>query len=162
MLLSLAVITCACAMDPGPAPNTFDPCTPIVLVPAADATAAERASIDAAITSWRVRAGVALTTEDVEGAPRVGVLFRSAPLAFFGVYERDTVVINRELSDASMRTVVVAHELGHAFGLPHMSDGASVMSPGNLTISPGAIDEQALAALGGGVPLKSGRRPQKH
>jgi hypothetical protein len=143
------VACCACSANPGPAPHTFDPCTPIVLVPAADATAAERASIDAAIAAWRDRAGVELTTEPVEGAPRLGVLFRAAPLVFFGIYERDTVVINRELADGDMRAVVVAHELGHAFGLPHVADGASVMAPGNLTVPPGEVDERALAALWG-------------
>ena len=148
-LLLTALLAAACASDPGPAPATFDPCTPIVLVPAADASAAERASIESAIAAWRSRAGVELTTDEIEGAPHVAVLFRPAPLAFFGVYERDTVVINRELSDDAARSVVVAHELGHAFGLVHVSDGSSVMVPGNLKTPPGVVDEQALEKLWG-------------
>lgn len=150
--LLLTVLVPACVGDPGPAPQTFDPCTTIVLVPADDATADERQSIAMAVAAWRDRAGVALTTEDVPGAPRVGVLFRPAALAFFGVYERETVVINRELTDMNARSIVVAHELGHAFGLVHVDDGTSVMRPGNLTIPPGVVDEAALSALWGACP----------
>jgi hypothetical protein len=146
--LVLLILSSACA-DPGPAPATFDPCNTIVVVPAADASAAERASIDAAIALWRGRAGVTVTTDEVPGAPHVGVLFRQAPLAFFGVYERETVVINRGLDDGAARTIVVAHELGHAFGLVHVSDRTSVMVPGNTTVPPGAVDQQALATLWG-------------
>lgn len=148
-LLLTLLVTAACGGDPGPAPSTFDPCTPVVLVPAADASAAERASIAAAIAAWRGCAGVALTLDEVEGAPHVPVVFRSASLAFLGIYERDTVVVNRELTDDAARAVVVAHELGHAFGLVHVEDRASVMLPGNLTVAPGAVDEQALAKLWG-------------
>jgi hypothetical protein len=151
-VLLLTLLLPACVGDPGPAPLTFDPCSTIVLVPASDATTEERQSIDMAVAAWRARAGVALTTEDVPGAPRVGVLFRPASLAFFGIYERETVVINRELTDMDARAVVVAHELGHAFGLAHVEDRTSVMLPGNLTIPPGAVDEAALSALWGACP----------
>ena len=46
---------------------------------------------------------------------------------------------------------VIAHELGHAFGLFHVpaSERISLMNPGNLTTPPTTADQAALAALWG-------------
>lgn len=45
--------------------------------------------------------------------------------------------------------IVIAHELGHAFGLPHIQGRASVMNAGNLTVAPNDDDRRALEALWG-------------
>ncbi len=127
----------------------MDPCVPIVLVPADDVTAAERASIEDALRLWNDAAGTELTLGEVEGAAHVPVHFRDAPLIFLGVYERGSVVVNRGLTDERTRTVVLAHELGHAFGLAHVEDEGSVMVPGNATVAPGPRDAAAIAALWG-------------
>ncbi|HEY5949139.1 MAG TPA: matrixin family metalloprotease, partial [Kofleriaceae bacterium] len=56
--------------------------------------------------------------------------------------------INETLAHAQL-PIVVAHELGHAFGLVHVSDRPSLMNPGNVTTPPNESDRQALAGLWG-------------
>jgi hypothetical protein len=142
----------ACVGEPGPEPPTFDPCAPLVLTAADDASAAERESLDDAVALWRAMLGAKVTTIDVAGAPRMLVAFRDAPLAFLGIYEPAGIAVNRGLTDPSARAVVLAHELGHVFGLSHVDDTASVMRPGNLSVPPGARDAAALAAIWGECP----------
>ena len=72
---------------------------------------------------------------------------------FHGLYddEHGVVYINRALSDDHQRTVTVAHELGHAFGLLHIDRDArvSVMNPNNLSVEPNDGDAAELVALWG-------------
>lgn len=70
----------------------------------------------------------------------------------FGFY--DDVDVKLEISDAltdEQRAIVIAHELGHAFGLVHVpaSERASVMNVANLSIVPTHADQLAVAALWG-------------
>jgi Zn-dependent peptidase ImmA (M78 family) len=70
----------------------------------------------------------------------------------FGFY--DDVDVKLEISDAlsdDQRAIVIAHELGHAFGLVHVAatERASVMNVANLRIAPTAADQLAVAALWG-------------
>jgi hypothetical protein len=148
----MALVTSACTGGPGAEPPVFDPCAPLVIAAADDSTAAERASLDEAVAMWRAMSGAQVTTDDLPDAPRLVVTFRDAALVFFGIYEPSGIAVNRGLTDPSMRAVVLAHELGHAFGLLHVSDPASVMKPGNLTVPPAARDAEALAALWGVCP----------
>jgi len=93
------------------------------------------------------------------GAPSVGlradttvnVVFEEAASAFHGLYDDSAgvIYINTEITDPKVLPIVIAHELGHAFGLPHVTGRASVMNPGNLTIAPNESDQAALEALWG-------------
>lgn len=140
---------------------TYDVCEPTVIVPAADATPDELASIDAAIAMWNESSETRLTREDLPGAQRIPVRFEEAALAFYGVYEDEVgeVVINRLLTDPHHRAVTIAHELGHAFGLWHVDrqERVSVMNRANLEVEPTAADADALVATWGAcgpLPLK--------
>jgi hypothetical protein len=110
------------------------------------------ASIDDAIAMWSTE-GVMLARGDTG---EVTIVFRPASSAFYGFYDvtTATVYINNDLADPAQRAIVIAHELGHSFGLVHVSPNtrASVMNPGNVTIAPDDGDRAALAAIWGSCP----------
>ena len=87
----------------------------------------------------------------------ISLEFQAAAEMFHGFYDdqRGVVYINLSLEDDHQRSVTIAHELGHAFGLVHVqaSERASVMNPGNLTVEPTAADAAALTALWGNCPV---------
>jgi len=125
----------------------YSPCAAVPLAPEPDTTESERASILDAVELWRDVGVTALTMSEEESDPSVPLRFRDAAAVFRGIYEPSSglVSINRKL-DGSARTITIAHELGHALGLPHVpsSERASVMNPGNLTVTPTAEDVEAL------------------
>ena len=145
----------ACAAQDGSAPIkvTHDPCTPPSVTTAASATPAQTAGIAAAEALWRPRGIPALGVRD-GGA--LEVRFQPAAPPFHGLYDdvASVIYINDDLTDPTMLSIVIAHELGHAFGLVHVSADvrASVMNPGNLAVLPTADDQQALEALWGVCP----------
>jgi len=133
---------------------TFDPCEPVSLTPAPGAGADELASLDRAIDMWQHMGLTALGRAQPD-APRSGrvleVRFETAARVFYGVYDDESgvVFINRRLSDDQARAVTIAHEVGHAFGLPHISGRDSVMNQKNLVHEPNAGDADELRALWG-------------
>ena len=139
-LLALA----ACGGTAGPTTDAVihDACSPLALV----TTATDRqASLEAAQAMWRDH-----------GAPSLGlradttleVRFDAAAGAFHGLYEDGVIYINDDLVEPEL-SIVVAHELGHAFGLVHITDRASVMNPANLTVPPNDADRNAIVTLWG-------------
>jgi hypothetical protein len=151
----LFLAACAEMDDPGDTriDITFDPCEPLVLEPAADATDEERASIARAIAMWNALIGGRLTMDEVPGARRLPVSFEEAPGSFYGVYEDEqgAILVNRRLEDDRERSITIAHELGHAFGMFHVDrdEATSVMNTANLTVAPQPFDADAIAALWG-------------
>jgi hypothetical protein len=151
-----------CASQPGDTTLeiTFSPCEPVLLVPAADATAAEIASIDHAIELWRAVGIDGPMRSDGKAPGGVPVRFEDAAGAFHGVYEDEVgvIYINRTITDDHARAVTIAHEVGHAMGLLHVPAGerSSVMNPGNMLIEPDALDRGALEAIWGACPAESG------
>lgn len=93
------------------------------------------------------------------GAPAIGrradatvnVIFEDAAAAFHGLYDdtRGVIYINNDITDPQVLSIVIAHEIGHAFGLPHITDRPSVMNPGNIRVLPNEGDTAALEALWG-------------
>lgn len=135
-LVAIAMAGCA---SPQPAAVTFNPCE-AVRVSGVDGVAD-------AIVMWRAQ-GVTpfVVAEPVD----VRIELTAGASALYGYYDgaTATVYVNTSLTDAHERAVTIAHELGHVLGLVHIpvSERASVMNPGNLTVEPTAADAEVLGA----------------
>jgi hypothetical protein len=136
----------ACSAGDSTIDITHDPCSGVTLSGASDDI--QLAGIDRAISLWAER-GVTLAR--VAETPTIAVEFDEAAGAFHGVYddERGIIFINRDLVDPTQLSIVIAHELGHAFGLAHITDRTSLMNPGNLVTPPTIEDQGAIEALWG-------------
>ena len=140
----------------------FDPCHPLVpplLDPGAPSTTADREAGVQAVDLWNGIAGARLSVTwaatapplDPDTAPpTVPLKFQTAAALSHGFYDpvRGQVLVNDDLV-AGPLAVTIAHEVGHAFGLVHVSNRPSVMNPGNLLIEPTAADAAALSDLWG-------------
>jgi hypothetical protein len=150
------VVGCA---PPAPAgiQTVFDPCAPLIVDVDDDSTAAEAASVAAGSAMWRsaidARVDVASADNVDDNAPRVPVRFDPAGASFRGYYDdiAGVVFINDAIVDDDVRAITVAHELGHAFGLLHVSKDVrpSIMNDGNTTVAINDGDRDAIAALWG-------------
>jgi hypothetical protein len=143
----------------------FDPCGEVVLVADDDLSASAVAGVAAGLDSWNRAAGAHLavlrrsaaasagTGQGVSPVATVPIHFQAAGAPFHGLYdpERGQIFINTDLAGHG-QSVAVAHEVGHAFGLVHVSPGArrSVMNPDNLEEEPNAADVASLAGSWGG------------
>lgn len=127
--------------------TTHDACAPLALV-STNANELQLAGIETAQHLWRERGAPAL---GLRAGSTLEVRFQNSAGAFFGLYddEHSVIYINSRITNEAALAVVIAHELGHAFGLPHITDRTSVMNPGNLDIVPNEADQQALVALWG-------------
>jgi hypothetical protein len=135
----------------GPADSTIDlthdPCAPLALV-SANASEIQTSGIEAAQDLWRDHGAPSI---GLRAGATVEVKFETAAGAFHGLYDDQAgmIYINNDLVDEPTLSIVIAHELGHAFGLFHIDDRPSVMNAGNLTITPNDADREALQALWG-------------
>ncbi len=114
---------------------------------------AQTDGLAAAITSWNAAAGTRLSVGGPGAAASVAVQFQTAAAPDHGLYDGQLgmIFLNDDLSGASL-AVVAAHEIGHAFGLLHVTDRSSVMNPGNLSTPPTPGDAAQVAALWGACP----------
>lgn len=126
---------------------THDVCAPIA-VTSSGSSAVQTEGIDDALALWRAR-GVPYLGELGDSA--IEIRFEPAALSFHGLYddERGVVYVNSAISDRAALAIVIAHELGHAFGLEHITARESLMNPGNLDQPPTPEDEAALQELWG-------------
>ncbi|MFT3843281.1 MAG: hypothetical protein QM723_40225 [Myxococcaceae bacterium] len=150
-LFAALLAGCGSAQPSGPA-VLHDPCHPLAVV-APGASELRTAAISDALESWN-SLGLTQLTQDDSSGDRVEVSFEKAAGVFHGLYDpqKGTVAINDDLVDRHSLSVVIAHELGHAMGLVHVSpdDRASVMNPGNVTVSPTQTDSGAISAMWNG------------
>lgn len=145
MRLSVLVVVAACG---GTADSTIeithDPCAGVAL--AGGTTEVQQAGIAGALALW-TGGGVRLSGDGAE----IPVLFEPASQAFRGVYDDELGIIriNDAIEDLDPLSIVIAHELGHAFGLVHVTDRPSLMNPSNVTQPPTDEDRLAVQALWG-------------
>jgi hypothetical protein len=131
-----------------------DVCAPIALT-VGEPTDAQRAGIDGALALWRGEGVGTVSVIDgaAAGADAIQIRFEPAALPFHGLYddETGTVYINSDIEDLTPLSIVIAHELGHSFGLPHVaaSERPSLMNPGNFVTPPTDGDRAAIEALWG-------------
>jgi hypothetical protein len=155
----LSLIGCGNGGGPSGPVVEFDPCQPLALVLDPAVTAAHQAGVTAGLALWNGPAGTHLTLADPElladtpaspdagaAAPLLPLHFQPAGAPFHGLYDPSgKIFINDDLTDHP-EAVTVAHEVGHSFGLVHISPDVrpSVMNPGNLVIEPTAADIDTL------------------
>lgn len=152
----LAAAACAACSDPhaSEGAGAHDACAPLTITATA-ATPAEQAGIDGALALWRDRGVSAFDAArpGAAGPAALDIQFADAAPVFHGVYDPDggRVLINRDLTDPATLAIVIAHEIGHAFGLVHVAPAArlSLMNPGNLITPPTDADQRAVEALWG-------------
>ncbi len=132
----------ACAAE-GPPPPVFDACAPLAI------TGDDLATIGAAEALWNA---VGVTTLGEAGGASIPIVFEAgAAPEEYGLYAGSAIYMNDDL-DAAQRVIVLAHELGHAIGLVHVTDRGSVMNPGNLVITPTSDDATAVTSRWGSCP----------
>ncbi|HTL35627.1 MAG TPA: matrixin family metalloprotease [Kofleriaceae bacterium] len=126
---------------------THDPCAPLALV-SSNASELQTAGMAGAQDLWRDHGAPSL---GLRAGATVDVQFDDAADAFHGLYDDEAgiIYINQRIADQPTLSIVIAHELGHAFGLEHIEGRPSVMNPGNLTLTPNDLDRDALQAIWG-------------
>jgi hypothetical protein len=152
----------------------FDPCRPLALVLDENTSVARVAGVRTAGDLWNLAAGSLLSVDGAASpagppgappaaapagsGPTLPVHFEVAAAPSHGYFDPvlGQVLVNDDLMSRPL-AVTVAHEIGHAFGLVHVTGRPSVMNPGNLDVEPNAGDVAALAALWG--PCDAGPAP---
>jgi hypothetical protein len=152
LLASAALVGCSAVAD-RELEVVFDLCAPLAL-DAAGASPEQQASLDDAVALWRARGAADLRAAPASDAAAVlPVVFAVAGPALHGYYDdaAGVLYVNARLEDRQARAIVIAHELGHAFGLWHVeaAERPSVMNRGNLRIAPTEADQRAAEAIWG-------------
>ena len=134
----------------GPTDRTIDlahdSCAPLAVTPI-DASAEQLGAIDAGLALWHAQG---LRGLGEPGGATIELRFDDASPAFHGLYddEHGVIYLNRVLALDEI-SIVVAHELGHAYGLAHLAEPTSVMRSGNTVTPPSAGDRALLETLWG-------------
>lgn len=148
MVLAIALFgACTSGEEAVTIEQTVDACAPLALV-SSEPTELQRAGMEGAQALWRDRGAPALGRR---AGATMEVRFDEAAAAFYGLYDdhEGVIYVNRGIEVEAVLSIVIAHELGHAFGLYHVTDRISVMNPGNLATTPTEADQLAVQAIWG-------------
>src|SRR5262245_28437840 len=121
------VVSLACACSPADevAETVFDPCSTTAIAPVTGTAAEEVQSIEDALQLWAevlpVHAEVAL---EEAPAPALVIEFESGKTFYRAMYwdSLGLISISRDRLQPEDYAIALAHELGHAFGLPHIPE----------------------------------------
>lgn len=151
LAVAVTLVTYSCGgppEDPSSPAVVYPPCAPIVISIPHTASPMQQSAVLAGLELWNAR-GLTQLKAAGEGSA-VPLTFQRAAPFFHGFYDPKTgeVYVNETLTDPHEIAVVVAHELGHAMGLPHVEprERTSVMNPGNLEVTPTPADNALLSA----------------
>lgn len=169
LLLSLLCLShvVGCADESAPITGlTFDACAPLDIGISPALTAEQMQGVTDALAMWNQAANTALAPMTMDAGPGSTAFSTSAPVVpltfqvaappFHGVYDdrAGRIYVNQDLTDVAPLRITIAHEIGHAFGLPHVSASVrpSLMNTGNTTVGITPEDVDALAAIWGRCP----------
>lgn len=148
-VLAVATLVACGGTNDGSIDVTHDACAPLALVSTTPTDLQSAAMVDAQ-DLWKDHGAPSL---GLRAGATVEVRFEEASPVFHGLYDDTTgiIYINNTITDQHVMSIVIAHELGHAFGLVHVpeSERASLMNPGNLTTTPTLEDQHAVELLWG-------------
>lgn len=161
LLLAFVVVAVTGCSEGAPAgiQTVFDPCQALIIDIDVEANADQRGSVETGLGMWNTRADAALALpaslpdDDVTQPPRIPLYFDRAGTAFHGFYDdvEGIVYVNDGIVDDRARSLTVAHEIGHAFGMVHVDpdDRPSLMNPGNLSVGLTEADVATLVDMWG-------------
>ena len=137
---------------------TFDACAPLDIGVSPALTDEQLQGVTDALAMWNQAAGTTLATPTpTSTAPLIPLTFQVAAPPFHGLYDDHAgqIFVNQDLVAVDPLRITIAHEIGHVFGLPHVSASVrrSLMNSGNTTIGITPEDVGALAAIWGRCPL---------
>src|SRR5882757_6117211 len=125
LLLALSHVV-GCTDESAGAPGlTFNACAPLDIGLPPGLTAEQLQGVTDAVAMWNQAASTALgstaASEPIAG-PMVPLAFQAAAPPFHGLYDNQEgrIFINQDLTDVAPLSITIAHEIGHAFGLPHV------------------------------------------
>jgi len=148
-VLAVATLVACGGTNDGSIDVTHDACAPLALVSAAPTDLQSAAMVDAQ-ELWKDHGAPSL---GLRAGTTLEVRFEDASPVFHGFYDdqNSIIFINRSITDQHVMSIVIAHELGHAFGLVHISESerVSLMNPGNLSTTPTTEDQHAVELLWG-------------
>lgn len=159
--LSLAApLLVGCTDESGGVGLTFDACAPLDIGVSPALTDEQLQGVTDALGMWNQAADTALAVPTpTSTAPLIPLTFQSAAPPFHGLYDDHAgrIFVNQDLMAVDPLRITIAHEIGHAFGLPHVSPSVrpSLMNSGNTTIGITPEDVGALAAIWGRCPPAS-------
>jgi hypothetical protein len=138
--LSLACSACTSSTGDEEPEIVYDPCSPLTIAVSASATDHEQRGVAGAIAAWHVRLPIQMTIGSGARAEAVLPVRFISDSGLRAVYwdAQGTISINRDLLAVEEYPIAIAHEMGHAFGLPHVGarERASVMNVGNVMLPP--------------------------